>query len=58
MRKWIQIIKFINKYRRLGIGNFKIMTTGDIFILVVDSRDRDGKIQYHQLRIKQKFWRA
>jgi len=55
MRKWIKMIRFINKYRKQGIGSFDVSTTGSIFILTVFDKHREI---HNQLRINQKFWRA
>jgi len=44
--KYRKIIKFIKKYRQLGIASFSVVTTSDTFILTADKEGRE------QLRLK------
>jgi len=36
MTKFIKIIKFIKKYRKLNIASFRVSTTSDTFILTAE----------------------
>ena len=49
MTKFIRIIKFVKQYRKLGIASFRVSTTSDEFILVVDDKG-----YYNQIRIQYK----
>jgi hypothetical protein len=49
MTKFIQIIKFIKKYRALGLAHFSVCTNSDTFVLTADY---NGKKE--QLRLKYK----
>lgn len=45
MFKWIKLIKFIKKYRSLGIMSFKVVTNSDTFILYVDEKGYHDQIR-------------
>lgn len=33
MFKWIRLIRFIKKYRKLGVMSFKVITNGKLFVI-------------------------
>lgn len=49
MTKFKKIVKFIKKYRILGIASFRVSTTSDEFILTAEYKG-----QRKQLRLKYK----
>jgi len=56
--KWRKLIRFINKYRKMGVGHFTVSTNGMFFIIRVTGQDREKNEIDDSLRIPQKFWRT
>jgi len=50
-KKWIEMIKFIKKYRSIGLASFTVVTNVDTFILCVEDEKKGIK---DQIRIKYK----
>lgn len=51
MLKWREIIRFIKKYRKLGVASFFVSTNSDTFIITVRDKEKDI---YEQLKLKYK----
>jgi hypothetical protein len=49
--KWIKLIRFINKHRKMQCSSFEVLTTGDTFIIYPNRSDKEDV-----LRLKYKGW--